>query len=161
MNALSTSSNWRGQPTGPVTTSQQRNWSPMISQWARRMPSTISIGQPSSSSVSEFRVLPGPHPGTPTLVSIFFLVVLAIHTLSQKHIPGVQNSATDALSWDRASALQCLHANPTPSPIPSTLQDLLLALDACWTSPHWPKASPTTPRAHTTLGNDVSSGSAK
>ena len=26
---------------------------------------------------------------------------------------------------------------PNPSPIPSTLQDLLLATNTCWTSPHW------------------------
>ena len=85
-----------------------------------RMPSPISIRQSSGSSISEFRVLLGPHPGTSTPVSIFLLGVLAIHQESRT-LPPMH------FHWDRASALQLLvpHANPTPSPIPSTLQDLL------------------------------------
>ena len=88
--------------------------------------------------------------------------------LSHPCIPGVQNSA---LSRDRDPTLPLLvpQANPTPSHLPSTLQDLLLAPDACWTSPHWRRgfrsfmltASPAIPQGRMTRGSDVSSGSVR
>ena len=146
----------RSKGTGPHYYCSSSLWSPM-----GRTPSPIPIGQPSGSSVS-WHTYSGVY---------FFFSASWLFTLSAKHIPEIQNSATDAISRDRASALPLLfpHANPTPSPIPSTLQGLLLASDACWTSPHWrrgfrsfmPKASPATPQGHTTLGSGISSGSAR
>ena len=98
---------------------------------------------------------------------LFFYSAAWQFTVSAQHIPGVQNTAADALSRDKASALPLLvpQASPNPSPIPPTLQELLLADNACWTSPHWRRtfksfmlrASPATPPGHTSRGSDVSS----
>ncbi len=100
---------------------------------------------------------------------LFFFSASWHFTLLARHIPGVQNSAADALSRNKASALPLLvpQANPIPSHLPSTLQDLLLAPDVCWTSPHWLRgfrsfmltASPAIRQGLTIRGNDVSSGS--
>ena len=99
-------------------------------------PSPVPIGQSVGSSSGELRVLSGPHPGTPSLVPVFLLGVLAFYTFS--HTRGSE-LCRECTIRDRASALPLLvpQANPTPSQLPSTLQDLLLAPDACWTSPHW------------------------
>ena len=133
-------------------------------------PSPVPIGQPVCSSSGELGVLSGPHHGTPTPVPVFFSASWQF-TLLAKHIPGVQNSAADAISRGRARTLPLLvpQANPTPSHLPSTLQDLLLAPDACWTSPHWRRgfrsfmltASPAIPQGPMTRGSDVSSGSVR
>ena len=152
-----------GQGTGPHFDCSCSIGPPM-----GRTPSPIPIRQPINSSIGELRVLSGSHTGMPT--PVLFLASWQF-TLSAKHIPGAQNSAADALSWNKASILLALvpHADPTPSPISSTLQDLLLAPDACWTSAHWRRGFRSfmltvllaTLQEHKNWRSDVSSGFAR
>ena len=145
---------WRGPPplvqlphrskgTGPHSYRSSCLGSPM-----GETSSPISIRQPSGSSVSEFRILSVPHPGTPTPVSIFLLGILAIHTLSQTYTRSPELCLP--MHFHRIGFRPTVVSptcNPTPSPIPSTLQDLLLAPDTCWTSPYWRRGSgPLCPR---------------
>ena len=86
------------------------------------------------------------------------------------HITGSHNTVADALSRDRASSLPQLfpEANPYPSRIPASLQDLLLDRDVCWTSRRWRESFSRFMRRDclvarhepTTLANAASSSSA-
>ncbi len=55
------------------------------------------------------------------------------------HIAGISNTVADALSRNRADTLHTLFpaANASPSPIPLSLQELILDTEACWTSQPW------------------------
>ena len=63
---------------------------------------------------------------------------LQIH-LSASHLPGVNNSIADAFSRNNLSLFFVLHpqASRSPSPIPSSLIQLLLLERPNWTSQHW------------------------
>ena len=70
---------------------------------------------------------------------LFFIAATRQFDYSATHIPGVRNTAADALSRDRAHLLATLvpSANSIPSFIPLSLQDLLLRTDVSWTSTLW------------------------
>ena len=69
----------------------------------------------------------------------FFIAASWQFDYAASHIPGVENTAADALSQDRAHLLPnlVLSANNLPSFIPLSLQELLFSTETTWTSPHW------------------------
>ncbi len=70
---------------------------------------------------------------------LFFFAAAWQFDYTAAHIPGVANTAADALSCDRANMLHTIFPAAThlPSSIPISLQELILNTDACWTSQPW------------------------
>ena len=68
----------------------------------------------------------------------FFLAHYDIRLIA-RHIAGVNNTAADALSRDNLPVFfQCQpQANPSPSPLPATLMQLLVHQRPDWLSPAW------------------------
>ena len=59
--------------------------------------------------------------------------------VTARHIPGIENTAADALSRDKLDLFRfmCPQANHAPSTISAALLDLLLLSRPDWTSWHW------------------------
>ena len=99
-----------------------------------RTPGHISFGQSGSRTSRQFGILQGPHPGTPTPVPFFFPQPGNLHCRLNTYRecrtpPRMHFRETRPLTLP----LLVPQAGPTPSHISSTL---LLAVNACWTSPH-------------------------
>ena len=59
--------------------------------------------------------------------------------ITASHIPGIENTAADALSRDKVDLFHsiCPQADHAPSAIPASLLDLLVLSKPDWTSWHW------------------------
>ena len=59
--------------------------------------------------------------------------------ITASHIPGIENTAADALSRDKVNLFHsiCPQADHAPSAIPASLLDLLVLSKPDWTSWHW------------------------
>ena len=70
---------------------------------------------------------------------LFFLEAQLQFQLSASHIPGVANACADYLSRNQLGAFmnEMPHADPYPTPIPSSLLQWLLLPTMDWTSPSW------------------------
>ena len=73
--------------------------------------------------------------------TLFFFCATYRVTISARHIPGVRNTAADALSRANLPLFFTLNpqAAPLPSVIPDVLQQLVLNRKLLWTSPSWIK----------------------
>lgn len=71
--------------------------------------------------------------------SLFFIITRLEIALRAVHIPGVQNTAADAISRDDLLLfhLQVPAAWPSPTPLPGALLELLVHSQPDWTSPSW------------------------
>ena len=76
---------------------------------------------------------------------LFFLEAWFGFEMIATHLPGRENMLADDLSRDRLSAFlsKAPSANPTPTPLPPELPELLLDHDG-WTSPSWTRLFYTT-----------------
>ena len=70
---------------------------------------------------------------------LFFFAASWQFHYTAAHIPGIVNSAADAISRNKAHLLAELvpSANPSPSIVPFSLQDIIFHTDASWTSTRW------------------------
>ncbi len=70
---------------------------------------------------------------------LFFILAFWGFHLRSVHIPGLDNTAADAISRDKLSSFfqVCPHADRQASPIPPPLIDRLVAQQPDWTSPSW------------------------
>ena len=73
--------------------------------------------------------------------TLFFFCATYRVTISARYIPGVRNTAADALSRANLPLFFTLNpqAAPLPSVIPDVLQQLVLNRKLLWTSPSWIK----------------------
>ena len=70
---------------------------------------------------------------------LFFLEAYFDFEHVVEHVPGSDNGAADALSHDNVTSFFSLvpQANPSPSPTPQLLVELLSDKSLVWTSPRW------------------------
>lgn len=74
-----------------------------------------------------------------SLRSLFFITAHFQISLRAVHIPGVHNTAADAISRDNLILFhsQVSEARPSPSPLPAMAIDLLVLQQPDWMSPAW------------------------
>ena len=73
------------------------------------------------------------------LCSLFFILAIWSLALTPQHFPGCHNDMADALSSNRLPLFHSLapHMSPYPSPVHSSLQDILINQPQDWTNPQW------------------------
>ena len=78
-------------------------------------------------------------PLTHLLRCLFFIEAYFDFEHTVAHVPGIDNGAADALSRDNMTKFFSFlpQANPSPSPIPPPLVEMLSERSLLWTSPRW------------------------
>ena len=97
--------------------------------------------------------------------SLFFFLASYNVVVGGRHIPGVENGAADALSWNNAAAFlsQVPAARREPTVIPAELLRLLVHEQPDWTSQSWTSSFAsflrrvyrTRPRKHIVVARDA------
>ena len=71
------------------------------------------------------------------LRTLFFYAAIYKFHFSAEHIPGIRNTAADALSHNDITSFSHIFPQVVPVEVPAVVLDVVVEAHPDWSSPHW------------------------